>query len=66
MYYPDWSNDYDDDTEQDINVVDTDLFSSSEDEAEIRRRENLRARDAIILIQIGEYWKVNIFMLLRV
>ena len=28
--------------------VDTDLFASSEDEAELQRRENLRARDAEI------------------
>ena len=35
-------------TEQDINEVDTDLFASSEDEAELQRRENLRARDAEI------------------
>ena len=41
-------HDYDDDTEQDINEVDNDLFASSEDEAEIRRRENLTARDAEI------------------
>ena len=35
-------------TEQDINEVDTDLFASSEDEAELQRRENLRARDTEI------------------
>ena len=41
-------HDYDDDTEQDLNEVDSDLFAPSEDEAEIQRRENLRARDAEI------------------
>ena len=41
-------HEYDDDTEQDINEVNTDLFASSEDEAEIQRRENRRARDAEI------------------
>ena len=35
-------------TDQDINEVDTDLFASSEDEAELQRRENLRARDTDI------------------
>ena len=36
---------YDDDTKQDINEVDTDLFASSEDEAELQHRENLRYRN---------------------
>ena len=41
-------HDYDDDTEHDINEVDTDLFASSADEADIWCRENLRARDTEI------------------